>query len=228
MIATIVVAAGSGARLGAALPKALIEIAGAPLVTWSLRAFAACARVQMVVVAAPAGHESAIRAAVPPELAASVAVVTGGASRQRSVAAALAVLPSEVTVVLVHDAARPLVTADLCDAVVAALDGVDGAIAASPVADTLKRSDGDGLIMATVDRADLWAAQTPQGFHAPILRAAFAAADDHELDTATDCASMVEARGGRVRLVPAGAPNLKVTVPADAVIVEALLRRGAA
>ncbi len=224
MIAAIVVAAGSGARLGAVLPKALVPIAGAPLVSWSLRALDRCAQVAVIVVAAPAEHQGAMRDAVPAGQATPVIVVAGGSSRQRSVAAAMAVLPADVTIVLVHDAARPLLTAAVCDGVIAALDGVDGAIAASPVTDTLKRGDSDGVVVATVDRADLWAAQTPQGFHTSALRAAFAAAGDRELDTATDCAAMVEARGGRVRLVPTATPNLKVTVPADLAIVGALLR----
>lgn len=151
-------------------------------------------------------------------------VVSGGATRQRSVQAALAAVPDDAEYVLVHDAARPLVTGELCLALIAALDGAEGAIAATPVADTLKRM-GEGLVITeTVDRADLWQAQTPQAFHADVLRHAFAGATDATLDTATDCASMVQAIGGRVRLVHAATPNLKVTTPADLLVAEHLLR----
>lgn len=223
MIAAIVVAAGFGTRLGAEVPKALVEVGGAPLLAWSMRAIDACDRITEIVVAAPAGHEAAIRDAVPPQVATSWSVVAGGASRQRSVAAALAAVPAGASAVLVHDAARPLVTADLFDRVIDALVGVDGAIAASPVADTLKRADAAGVVAETVDRAGLWRAETPQGFEASVLRAAFAAAGEEELDTATDCASMVERRGGRIRLVDARTPNLKLTTAADAAIVDALL-----
>jgi 2-C-methyl-D-erythritol 4-phosphate cytidylyltransferase len=126
--------------------------------------------------------------------------------------------------VLVHDAARPLLTPALVAAVLDGLDGVDGAIAASPLADTLKRAGEDMLIAGTVDRAGLWRAETPQAFHAPALRAAVAAAERAgTLAAATDCASMVEANGGRVRIVASGAPNLKVTTPADLVVAEMLL-----
>lgn len=223
MIAAIVVAAGSGTRLGGDVPKALIEIAGAPLVAWSLRAIDQCARIGAVVVAAPAGSVDQLRQALPKGLRVQVRVVAGGSSRQRSVAAALAHVPDDAELVLVHDAARPLATPAVFDAVIDALASEDGAIAASPVADTLKRAGTGAVVTETVARAGLWRAETPQGFRAAVLRAAFAAASDDELDRATDCASMVEARGGRVRLVDSGAPNLKVTTPADAVIVAALL-----
>lgn len=151
-------------------------------------------------------------------------VVSGGASRQRSVQAALAAVPDDADYILVHDGARPLVTAELCVALIAALEGAEGAIAATPVADTLKRMGEGSLITETVDRAGLWQAQTPQAFHADVLRHAFATATDATLDTATDCASMVEALGGRVRLVHSAAPNLKVTTRADLLLAEQLLR----
>ncbi|HET6690488.1 MAG TPA: 2-C-methyl-D-erythritol 4-phosphate cytidylyltransferase, partial [Miltoncostaeaceae bacterium] len=127
--------------------------------------------------------------------------------------------------VLVHDAARPLLTSELVDAVLDGVEGADGAIAAAPAADTLKRAGEGGLIEDTVPRQGLWAAQTPQAFHLPTLVAAVEAADAAgTLAAATDCASLVEAAGGRVRLVESRAPNLKVTTPADATLAEALLR----
>jgi len=220
----IVVAAGSGVRMGAKIPKALVPVAGRALVAWSLAALSACREIAGIVLAAPAGHETELRMAMGDEGRVDLTVVEGGATRQRSVSAALAAVPTEVEHILVHDAARPLVTPDLCRALLAGLEGVEGAIAASPVGDTLKRAGDGGIVAGTVDRADLWRAETPQAFHADVLRHAFAVATDEILDTATDCASMVEALGGRVRLVASGVANIKVTTPADVALAEALLR----
>lgn len=218
----IIVAAGSGERLGHGMPKALVRAAGRPLVAWSARAISGAAGVDAVVVVAPPGEERGVAAAIGDSLRVH-AIVPGGASRQRSVAAGIAALPLDVDAILVHDAARPLVTSAMVEAVLAGLETHDGAIAATPVADTLKREDGDGAISATVDRAGLWGAQTPQAFRAEIIRDVFGEADDAELDAATDCAGMAERRGIAVRLVDTGRPNVKVTVPADLVLVEALL-----
>ncbi len=206
------------------MPKALIPLGSRPLVAWSMIALAACDAIDGIVLAAPTGQEIPMRMAVGEAGGEGLVVVSGGASRQRSVQAALAAVPDDAEYILVHDAARPLVTAELCIALLAALDGAEGAIAATPVADTLKRAGEDMVITATVDRAELWQAQTPQAFHADVLRHAFATATDEVLDTATDCASMVQALGGRVRLVATAAPNLKVTTPADLLVAGQLLR----
>ncbi len=206
------------------MPKALIPLGSRPLVAWSMIALAACDAIDGIVLAAPTGQEIPMRMAVGEAGGEGLVVISGGASRQRSVQAALAAVPDDAEYILVHDAARPLVTAELCIALLAALDGAEGAIAATPVADTLKRAGEDMVITATVDRAELWQAQTPQAFHADVLRHAFATATDEVLDTATDCASMVQALGGRVRLVATAAPNLKVTTPADLLVAGQLLR----
>jgi 2-C-methyl-D-erythritol 4-phosphate cytidylyltransferase len=219
-IAAILVAAGSGVRMGARGPKALVPLAGRPMLAWSLEALGG---VGAVVVAAPPGHEAETRAIAP-----AARVVAGGASRAESVAAALAAVPAATEVVVVHDAARPLLTPEIVAAVIAGLEGADGAIAARPVADTLKRGDGGERpeIEVTVDRAPLWAAETPQAFRAAVLRRAVEAArGEGRLAAATDCASLVEARGGRVRLVATPGPNLKVTTPADLALAEHLLAR---
>jgi 2-C-methyl-D-erythritol 4-phosphate cytidylyltransferase len=220
----IVVAAGSGVRMGSKMPKALLPLGPRPLVAWSLLALAGCSAIEGIVVAAPAGDETPMRMAVGDVAGERLVVVSGGATRQRSVQAALAAVPESAERILVHDAARPLLTTELIEALIAALDGAEGAIAATPVADTLKRMGEGELITETVDRAELWQAQTPQAFHADVLRHAFATATDATLDTATDCASMVEALGGRVRLVHSATPNLKVTTRADLIVAEQLLR----
>jgi len=219
----IVVAAGSGVRMGADMPKALMPLGGRPMVAWSLDALADTEEVDGIVVVGPPGWEEDASHAIG-ALVDLLALVPGGATRQRSVACGLAVVPDETELVVVHDAARPLVTPELAGAVIQAVDGADGAIAAAPLADTLKRAGDDLIVEATLDRASLWRAETPQAFHAPVLRRAFELADDETLDLATDCATMVEALGGRVRLVPAIAPNLKVTTPPDIALAEYLLR----
>lgn len=218
----IVVAAGAGVRMGAGVPKALMPLAGRPMIAWCLDALAGSGRIDAIVVVAPPGTEDRMRAAIL--RLGDLRVVPGGASRSESVREGLAAVPAGVARVLVHDAARPLMEPALVGAVLDALEGVDGAIAAAPVVDTLKRSGPDAVIAATVAREGLWGAQTPQAFHAPSLRAAVAALDAAgRLGAATDCASIVEAHGGRVRLVAVATPNLKVTTPADHALAEAIL-----
>ena len=218
----IVVAGGTGVRMGAGMPKAFIPLAGRPMVVWAIDALAATPGVDGIVLVAPPGLEGDATAALG--LAVDLLrVVTGGMTRSRSVLAGLDATPADAERVLVHDAARPLITPDLVGRVLAALDDADGAIAAAPLADTLKRVDEDLAITATADRRGLWRAQTPQAFSASALRGAFAAADAATLDAATDCSSLVEAEGGRVRVVPSGGPNLKVTTPADLALAERLL-----
>lgn len=215
----ILVAAGAGVRMGAGVPKALMPLAGRPMLAWSARALAACGRIDGLVVVAPPGHERQVEEALP----APATVVPGGSCRADSVRLGLEATAAD-GVVVVHDAARPLAPAALVASVLDAVEGVDGAIAASPVVDTLKRAAGDGTIAGTVAREGLWAAQTPQAFRADALRSAVAAAAAAgALEAATDCSSMVEAAGGRVRLVAAEGPNLKVTTPADRVLAEAIL-----
>ncbi len=206
------------------MPKALVPLGPHPLVAWSLLALAECPAIDGIVVAAPVGMQELMRRALGGVAGDGLVVVEGGSSRQRSVQKALHVVPDDATRILVHDAARPLMTAAMCLAILDRLDGVDGAIAASPVADTIKRATDDLLIDGTVDRSHLWHAQTPQAFHADVLRRVFAAADDDMLDTATDCSSMVEEAGGRVRLVPSASMNIKVTSPADLELAADVLR----
>jgi 2-C-methyl-D-erythritol 4-phosphate cytidylyltransferase len=204
----IVPAGGSGERLGADGPKAFAVLAGRPLVEWSLAALGeVCER---IVVAVPAGHER------PPDR------VVGGASRSESVRNALAAAP-EATVAVVHDAARPLVTAELVRRCVAALEGVEGAIAAARVTDTVKQADAAGTVERTLERSRLWAVQTPQVFRADVLRAALDSGAER-LAAATDDASLVEDAGGTVRLVEAPPENMKVTTPHDLRVAEAILR----
>ncbi|MGN6253721.1 MAG: 2-C-methyl-D-erythritol 4-phosphate cytidylyltransferase [Solirubrobacterales bacterium] len=225
-------AAGSGERLGAGGPKAFVPVAGRPMIEWSLDAFRACDSVRSIVVAAPAGHVGDLGGH-------DLGVVPGGATRAQSVANALEAVGTDY--VAVHDAARPLLTPELVEALVADLDRdpeAAGAIAAAPVNDTIKRaaetnlrsstsevSDRRLVIETTEDRARLWRAQTPQVFRTDAVREALAAAERPE--EATDEAMLVEAAGGKVLIHPVAEQNLKVTTPLDLRVAELLLAEGA-
>lgn len=213
----LIAAAGSGQRLGAGGPKAFVEVGGRRLIEWSLAALRAAETVERVVVAAPPGFEG--------DLGEAVVVIAGGASRAESVRLALEVVEGEY--VVIHDAARPLVTGELVDRVVERLaeSGVDGVIAAAPLADTVKKAGEGGVVGGTVDRGGLWGAQTPQAFRVEALRAAQGSAlDAGELEWATDESWLIERVGGTVLLEPVGAANLKVTTEADLAVADALLR----
>jgi 2-C-methyl-D-erythritol 4-phosphate cytidylyltransferase len=208
----LIVAAGSGERLGAPRPKAFVTLAGKPMVQWSIDALRAVPSVERIVVALPDGETA-------PE---GTIGVPGGAVRSASVRAALAAAgPGDP--VIVHDAARPLVTPAAVEGTLAALAGADAAIAAAPVADTIKEADADGSVRATLDRSRLWAVQTPQTFRRDVLERALDV-DDDTLAAATDDAWLVERAGGTVRVVSAPPENLKVTTAADLHRAELLLR----
>ncbi len=217
----ILVAAGSGERLGAGRPKAFVALGGRVLLAASLERLDASEWIDAVVVAVPADWEEAA-IVLAEELVASkvAAVVTGGATRGDSVRAALAEIPDDALVVIVHDAARPLVDDAVIGRVLAPLaEGYDGVVPGLPLADTVKRVEG-GVVTETVDRSALVTVQTPQAFTATALRAAYRG--DAPLD-ATDCASLVEARGGRIRVVAGDVRLLKITTTADLALVESWL-----
>jgi len=229
----VIAAAGSGERLGAGGPKAFVPLAGRPLVVWALEAFARAESVAVAIVAAPPGHEAAVE-----ELAGGIdlefRVVAGGVSRSESVGRALERV--ETDLVAVHDAARPLVTPEMIDALVeklASRPDAAGVIAAVPLADTVKRAResrpangpvprGGPTVAQTVSRDHLWAAQTPQVFRTVALREALDT-DPQRIAAATDDAILVEKSGGKVLIHPAPAENLKVTTALDLRIAELLL-----
>jgi 2-C-methyl-D-erythritol 4-phosphate cytidylyltransferase len=202
----VVVAAGAGDRFGG--QKQFAQLAGRPVVTWSVAAARSVA--DGVVLVLPEG--------VPGEPFGADACVIGGPTRSASVRRGLAAVPPTAAVVVVHDAARPLADAALFRAVLAALEepGVGGAVCAVAVADTLKRVEG-GVATATVERSGLVAVQTPQAFRADVLRRAHASGGE-----ATDDAALVEALGATVRVVPGDPRNIKLTTPADLALAEHL------
>jgi 2-C-methyl-D-erythritol 4-phosphate cytidylyltransferase len=220
----LIVAAGRGERLGMGGPKALVELAGRPLLEWSVRALRAVAEVERIVVALPAG------VALPPGVAAlpGTSGVPGGAVRSESVRLALAAAGAGEAseAVLVHDAARPLLTPELVTRALAALvdSEHDAVIAAAPLTDTVKRVDAAGRVLETLERSRLWAVQTPQVFRRGALQRALEVPDE-VLAQATDDAWLVERAGGSVAVVEAPRENLKITTALDLAIAELLLAR---
>jgi 2-C-methyl-D-erythritol 4-phosphate cytidylyltransferase len=220
----VLAAAGSGKRLGAGGPKAIVEVAGRPLLAWSLDAFARSETVGSVVVALPEGTEA--------QLPDGVDRVAGGPTRSESVLNAIGAAPG-AEVFVVHDAARPLVTAELIDELVDELVGrpdIDGVIAAAAITDTIKRAgeptgdaaSGSLTVASTESRDHLWAAQTPQVFRAEALRNALDV-DPERLAAASDDAMLVEEAGGMILIHPAPPENLKVTTLTDLRLAELLL-----
>jgi 2-C-methyl-D-erythritol 4-phosphate cytidylyltransferase len=216
MTVALIVAAGSGERLGASRPKALVELAGRPLLQWSVDALSGVDGMERIVLALPPGTRA------PP----GVTAVDGGAVRSDSVRRALGAV-ERGDPVLIHDAARPLLTVELAEAVIAALqadESADAAIAAVPLTDTVKRVDGAGVVSETLDRTELWAVQTPQVFRRAALERALAVPEE-VLAQATDDAWLLERAGGKVIVVRASEENLKVTTPLDLEVAGMLLAR---
>jgi len=215
----IVAAAGRGDRLGLDRPKAFAALRGRPLLAESLERLEASGWVDAIVVAAPEDWEEPV-VLLAEELGCGKvsSCVTGGPTRAESVRLALAEVPDDAAVALVHDAARPLVTEEVVGRVLEPLgEGWDGAVPGLPLADTVKRVRGEAVV-ETVPRDDLVAVQTPQAFVAPVLRRAVAAGGD-----ASDCAALVERAGGRVKVVPGDPRLLKVTEPSDLELVASWL-----
>lgn len=220
MAVALIVAAGRGERLGQKVPKALVTVAGKPMVQWSLDTIRSLEAVSEVVVALPA--ETVERAAT--ELSGAT-YVAGGAVRSQSVKAALGATAREGPVI-VHDAARPLAPAAVFNRALDEIESsdADAVVAAAPLADTVKEVADDGrTVRRTLERSRLWAAQTPQVFRRTALERVLEEASQEALATATDDAWLIERAGGRVKVVPSEGLNLKVTTPTDLRIVELLL-----
>jgi 2-C-methyl-D-erythritol 4-phosphate cytidylyltransferase len=227
LVAAIVVAGGSGERLGREGGKQLAVVAGLPVLSWTLKALAEQPEIDLIVVVTHPERVVDYRevAIDPLGLSTGVVFAAGGESRQASVAAGLAAVPDSVEVVIVQDGARPLLTSALVGKSLAALradPGAAGVVVGHCAVDTLKIVEG-AAVVSTPDRSRFWAVQTPQVFWAAALRQAYARASAEGF-LGTDDSSLVERDGGRVVLVEGPRDNIKVTVPEDIVLVEAVLR----
>jgi 2-C-methyl-D-erythritol 4-phosphate cytidylyltransferase len=219
----IIAAGGRGSRLGSSSPKFESELCGKPLVMYSLEAFQASESIEDIVLVVP-GHRldawSAERL-MGSGIGKAAATVAGGATRQQSVFRGLKALPSKSGLVVVHDAARPLVTADMIEAACDLPEGADGVITAYDVTDTIKVVH-DGFVVSTPDRESLIAVQTPQAFRFEVLLQAHRAAEEERF-AGTDDAVLVERIGGKVAVIPGSRDNVKVTYPEDLELAEAII-----
>ena len=218
----VLAAAGRGERLEAERPKAFAQLRGRPLLAESLERLEASGWIESIVVVAPPGWEEPV-ILLAEELGCGkvVASVAGGETRADSVRIGVGEVAADAAVIVVHDAARPLVSDELVERVVTPLSqGWDGAVPGLAVVDTVKRVGPDGAIVETVPRGDLVVVQTPQAFVADVLRRALVS---ESASAATDCASLVEAQGGRVQVVDGDPRLLKVTSPEDLALVESWL-----
>ncbi len=219
----LIAAAGSGRRMGAAGNKLLLEVGGRPVLAWTLAAALASERVRWIGIVGQPVDADPIAAIVAASAAdRPVEWILGGDSRQESVRRGLAALPAEAATVLIHDGARCLVEPSLFDRCADAVAAGRAVIAATPVTDTIKQVDGQGLITATPERSGLWAAQTPQGFAVERLRQAHAHAEGAGWSV-TDDAALFERLGWPVQVLEAPASNIKLTTPFDLTVAAALL-----
>ena len=217
-VPALIVAAGSGQRLGAGGPKALVPLNGRPLYAWSVDAFRQATHIDRIFVAVPPGQAELF---TEPD----IVTIEGGETRSHSVANGLEAILAEGSpgMIVVHDAARPLVSPGLIDAAVIGLDAdteLHALIAAAPMTDTVKRLGGDGVVVETLDRSELVSVQTPQVFRVETLSSALSSGD---LAAATDDASLVEAAGGAVGVIESPSGNIKVTVKSDLDLAALLL-----
>jgi 2-C-methyl-D-erythritol 4-phosphate cytidylyltransferase len=223
-VGVLLAAAGKGERAGGE-PKQFRHIAGVPMLLRALRPFAQHRRVAQIVVALPPGVAES-----PPEWLASVAgdrllLVEGGETRAASVLAALRALEERCRIVLIHDAARPFVSSETVDAVIEAV-GESAVVPGVPVSDTLKRADPETrLVVQTVDRCNLWKAQTPQGFTRSMLEQVYNSMSAQSIADFTDEAGLVAAAGFRVELIPDSTQNIKITTADDLAVAEVIASR---
>jgi 2-C-methyl-D-erythritol 4-phosphate cytidylyltransferase len=224
--AALIPAAGRGRRMGCGVEKQFMQVAGKPLLAHTLACFEAAPGVDRVVVIVPPGREAyCAEEIVAVEGFRKVSCIVAGAeTRQRSVTAGFRCIGENVDVVVIHDGARPFVSPSLIQTSIDLAYQHGSAIVAIPESDTLKRVSVDGTVVETVDRQQLWRAQTPQAFHRSILERALAHAEEHDLD-ATDEASLVESLSWPIRIVPGTVWNFKITTPDDLRFAKIMLTR---
>lgn len=216
-------AAGSGSRMGAAVKKQFLTIQGRPMLSVTLQAFLDHPQIEGVIIVTGADDIPMVRDILP-EHQKPVIVTAGGATRQQSVYCGLKALPETCAMVLIHDAARPMVSQALISSCIEGVRTYGTAIAATPVKDTIKEADASGKVLGTPDRSSLYAVQTPQAFSCPALLAAHQKAALQGVDSCTDDGAVMEAFGDlEVYLIPGDYRNIKVTTPEDLILAEAFL-----
>ena len=225
--AAIILAGGTGERFGKEGGKQQVEIGGKPILTWSVEAFDAVGDIGLIVIVCPAERQGEYlsKAVDPFSFATPIVVAAAGSTRQESAFSGLDLVPEEFEYVVMHDGARPLISADLIAHTIATLKGnidADGAVVAHPAIDTLKVVE-NGVIVGTPDRSVFWNAQTPQVFRAGIYRRAHASALSDGF-VGTDDSSLIERLGGRVLVVEGKRDNIKLTVPEDYLMLVAAVR----
>ncbi|CAI8174412.1 MAG: 2-C-methyl-D-erythritol 4-phosphate cytidylyltransferase [Prochlorococcus marinus str. MIT 9215] len=221
LVHLLIAAAGSGSRMGADRNKLLLPLAGRPLLAWTLDTALAAESIGWIGIVGQSIDRSSIMELVT-DAPKTVVWIEGGSTRQESVKRGLAALPIDAEHVLIHDGARCLAQADLFNRCAEAVIQGQAVIAATPVTDTIKRVDGQGMITGTPERAELWAAQTPQGFSVAQLKQGHAEADAQGWSV-TDDASLYERLGWSVSVLDAGPDNIKVTTPFDLTVAAAVL-----
>lgn len=214
----VIVAAGRGGRFGGDLPKAFVLLAGKPLYRYSLEIFKAHPGISEIILVIPPDYEMIQKQRLPFGLK----VVIGGAARQDSVLNGVNALSADIDAVLVHDAARPFLTSEIIDRLLAALERGKEGIAAVPVTDTIKQGEGTKVVK-TVNRRNLWRAQTPQAFRVETLQKALRCSEEGGW-VGTDEASLVERCGGEVELIQGDSLNIKITTPQDLLFAESVLK----
>ena len=231
MISAVIVAGGSGSRMKSSVKKQYLALGGRPIVAHALAAFDACSHLDRILLVVPAEDLDHCRTDIvaPLELDHDVQVVAGGPQRQVSVLNGLAAMGASASdgIVMIHDGVRPFVRASLIDACLAGVKATGACIPAIPATDTLKRVDENGVICETLDRRQIWLAQTPQTFSISLIRRAHQLAIQNGF-AATDDASVVEFAGETVTVVPGDRENIKITTPDDLTIARAIFSRRAA
>lgn len=223
----ILPAAGEGIRLGNHGPKALIPVAGIPLLIRTLRAFAELDLIEPNIVVAPEKYLKVFDEVLGQTIAKDrYLLVAGGSERQHSVRKGLEALSPSTEFVIIHDAARPFVTTEMISQSIDAARSVGASTVATPCVDTILEAGENQLLISTPDRTRLWSCQTPQTFRVEVIREAHEQAE-HEGVLATDDATLVRRAGGQVQLVPGSARNIKITTPDDLLFAEHLIRNEA-
>jgi len=221
-VSAIIPAAGSGKRMGGKASKQYLQIGARPIIVETLSVFQKAGSITDIILVVPAAEVTASKDMVESAgITKVVAVTGGGAERQDSIQNGLDLLRDDSEIVIIHDGVRPFVTEQMIEKVVAAARDAGAAIVAVPVKDTVKRAEGLHIIK-TVSRDDLWLAQTPQAFRCDIIKKAYFEAGENSF-IGTDDASLVEAIGGRVKIVPGSYENIKITTPEDLIFAEAIL-----